>query len=63
MIRFGVSFGHNDFNLENLLQKEYNCKTIKNYGIVGKVNLKSSESVSSDVSCQTASADKEEFVS
>ena len=32
MFRLGVSFGHNDLNLEGRIQMGYNSKTIKNYG-------------------------------
>ena len=32
---------------------EYNIKTIKNYGIAEKVNVKPPKQISTDVSCQT----------
>ena len=53
MFRLGISFGRNDLNLEGHFQMEYNSKTIKNYGIVEKVNVKPPEQISTDVSCQT----------
>ena len=51
MFRLGISFGRNDLNLEGHLQMGYNSKTIKNYGIVEKVNLKPPEQISTGVSC------------
>ena len=36
MLKFDVSFGRNDLNLEGHLQMGYNSKTIKNYGPIDK---------------------------
>ena len=36
MLRFGVSFGRNELNLEGHLQMGYSSKTIKNYGPIEK---------------------------
>ena len=36
MLKFGISFGHNDLNLEGHLQMGCNSKTIKNYGPIDK---------------------------
>ena len=36
ILKFGVSFGRNNLNLEGHLQMGYNSKTIKNYGPIDK---------------------------
>ena len=50
MFRMGISFGRNDLNFEGHLKMEYNTKTIKNYGIAEKVNVKPPEQIPKDVS-------------